>query len=170
MQMDPLGVDNYWQWKRDIAILLKFHDLWDISSNPLPVVPGAEGKPAAPDAETIRKDVQANSIIQMNVANHHKTLLAQCGSARESLGQLERLFQQQTVARQCDLRTRMATLAMDTGESVMQYYARAADIVEQLGLSGAPVPDVELAPVFLRGLAPEFLSIAEFLTFSNQTA
>lgn len=153
--VEPLDIDNYDTWSKDMKWLLISRGLWDAIS----------------DAEKATKgdSLKALALIGLSVAKHHKASIAACEDAASAWELLEAAYKAKSNARRLQLKRDMNNLRMGVVEPLSVYIARGRGIMDQLLAAGHDVKEEELVWSLLAGLPGDYESMVNVLEGYDDT-
>ncbi len=146
-----LDVSNWATWKIDMKSLLITKDLW------APVEP-VENAVVDPQL-----DAKALALITLGVADHHKSLLAQCETSQQAWSALSAVYVAQSNAKRLQLLREMHNLKLLPGEALTVYFSRARDTRNQLLAAGHEVTKESVVWSVLAGLPSEYESMVNII-------
>ena len=113
-------------------------------------------KPAEEEHEHLaawrRHDVKVRKILIDSMKSHLLFHISKEATAKEMFDVLKNIFERDSTSKSIALRSQLHTLKMEKSESVDSYFARIAEIKNQLGNLGEVIPDKELSIYIVRGL------------------
>ena len=125
-------------------------------------------KPAEEEREHLvawrRHDVKARKILIDSVKSHLLFHISKAATAKEMFDILKKLFERDSTSKSIALRSQLHTLKMKKSESVDSYFARIAEIKNQLGNVGEVIPDKELSNYIVRGLSNSWETFVQTVT------
>ena len=144
-----LVASNYGSWKSRVLIALEEYDVVDFAIKDVPR-PGAEEEEHL--ASWRRHDVKARKILIDSMRSHPLFHISKADTTKEMFDTLKNLFERDSTSKSIALRSQLHNLKMKKSESVDSYFARIAEIKNQLGNAGEVIPDMELSIYIVRGL------------------
>lgn len=155
------GASNYGSWKTRVLIALEEYDVVEFAVDDIP-------KPTEEDQERLaswkRHDVKARKILIDSVKSHLLFHISKAATAKEMFDILKKLFERDSTSKSIALRSQLHTLKMKKSESVDSYFARIAEIKNQLGNAGEVIPDKELSIYIVRGLPNSWETFVQTVT------
>ena len=155
------GASNYGSWKTRVLIALEEYDVVDFAISDIP-------KPTEEDQERLaswrRHDVKARKILIDSVKSHLLFHISKAATAKEMFDILKKLFERDSTSKSIALRSQLHTLKMKKSESIDSYFARIAEIKNQLGNVGEVIPDKELSIYIVRGLPNPWETFVQTVT------
>ena len=145
-----LGTDNYSTWRTRFRGFLASKQL----------------SATLVDAEHDDSE-QAKGYLIMCVEDQHLPTIEAAESAAHAWAALERLYQQQSTARQLRLKRELATIRKRADEGITEYVARARSLADQLRAAGADVEEDSLVHAVLSGLPGKYDTIRTILTTAD---
>ena len=143
------GASNYGSWKTRVLIALEEYDVVDFVVNDIP-------KPAEEEQECLaswrKHDVKVRKILIDSVKSHLLFHISKAATAKEMFDILKKLFERDSTSKSIALRSQLHTLKMKKSESIDSYFARIAEIKNQLGNTSEVIPDKELSIYIVHGL------------------
>jgi hypothetical protein len=140
------GASNFLSWKARVTLLLKEHDLWEITEKVVPTPTDATEKAALE-----KKDIKSQRVILDTVKDHLIPHVAEKQLTKEMFKALVDLFQSDNLNRKMILRNKLRSIQMSRSDNVTSYFMRITQTCDQLAAIGEKVDDVELVNVALNG-------------------
>ena len=153
MLTEKLSLDNYFSWKENISLILKFSEL-------LGVVDGSETKPtdAAAAAAWTKKDAKASSLIQLamepNVRSHINA--SSLPTSNDLWKATQAAFSGKSPLGIMSSLTKFIQLRMQTSEDILEYCGRFRTSVRELKAMGQDLPDTVIVAKLLEGLSADW--------------
>lgn len=148
---DKLDVDNWAVWQFNMRSLLVTKDLW------------AAVQPVGDAAVNAQQDSKALALIILCVADHHKSLLAQCDTAQQAWSALSAVYVAQSNAKRLQLLRDMHNLKLLPGEALTVYCSRARGIRNQLLAAGHELTEEAVVWSVLAGLPADYESMVNII-------
>ena len=143
------GALNYGSWKTRVLIALKEYDVVEFAINDIP-------KPIEEEHEHLaawrRHDVKVRKILIDSVKSHLLFHISKAATTKEMFDILKKLFERDSTSKSISLRSQLHTLKLKKLESVDSYFARIAEIKNQLGNASEVILDKELSIYIVHGL------------------
>ncbi|NDA63211.1 MAG: hypothetical protein EBX50_14400, partial [Chitinophagia bacterium] len=147
------GSSNYDTWKFCITLILEERGL-------LQVVSGDEKEPDSSDQaarkEYMDKNRRAMIILASNVEISQLIYIKPHALAKDAWAQLNKVYQQTTIANQLFLREQLREMKQKEGEKVQEFVTRLLGVQQQLDGAGAQVDEQELVLKLLGGVLPQY--------------
>jgi hypothetical protein len=159
------GASNFLSWKARVTLLLKEHDLWEITEKVVPTPTDATEK-----ATLVKKDIKAQRVIMDVVKDHLIPHLAEKQSAREMFKALVDLFQSDNLNRKMVLRNKLRSIQMSRSDNVTSYFMRITQTRDQLAAIGEKVDEAELVNVALNGFTKSWEPFVKGILCSGEAS
>ena len=99
-----------------------------------------------------------------SVKSHLLFHISKAATTKEMFDTLKNLFERDSTSKSIALRSQLHTLKMKKSKSVDSYFARIAEIKNQLGNAGEVIPDKELSIYIVRGLPNSWETFVQTVT------
>jgi hypothetical protein len=142
IQIEPLDVDNYGEWRSQMVSYLTFLGLYDAIENP------------ETDAGK-KNDAKCRALIILKCKTFHHPEVEDKKTTKEVWDELELLYKKVSNSRIAQLKIALQNLKMEGGEKVVKYIARTRSIASELRGAGSSVDEEDLAINVLNGLTGE---------------
>jgi len=145
------GVSNYLQWKVRISAVLKENKIWKFVNTvvTLPL------DPVALDMHEVL-EARAQRVILDGVKDCLIPHLADKKTAKDMWDTLLKLFEAKNENKKMALRDKLHCVKMSSGENVVLYLTKVAQVKDELAVVGEVVPDSELVRIALKGFTKEW--------------
>lgn len=156
---DSQGNVNYISWRFKLNLALKSKDLYKIASG-LTVRPEGAADDAAV-AAWIKKDIEAQTLIGLNVNSKIASKIANCKTAKDMLDKLVSLYGTKTDVTLETSRVKFFTFEFDESKSAVENCMEIQDLAEEVSTENDPMKESWIMTRILSVLPPK---LAHFRT------
>lgn len=147
-RISPLqGQENYIIWRIQMTDILTDMGLWDYVAGEI-----KQSAKAAANASWLQKDRRALTHIRLRVSNNMMTYIISATTSKEAWDALASVFNTQGTVARITTRRRLFRYAIEDGADVGEHIRIIKQLAEELLISGATIPDNDLAMIILTAL------------------
>ncbi|KAI5727868.1 hypothetical protein M8J77_007947 [Diaphorina citri] len=150
---DSKGVNNYSSWKFKLNLALKSKGLFDVAS-------GVKLKPAGAESDAsvqswMKSDIEAQTLIGLNVSSNIAVKICNCTSASQMLNKLDLLYGKMSDVTKEGLQRSFFSYTYDSNMSVIDNCLKIQQLAEDLTAGGDEVKEGWVMTRILSALPPK---------------
>ncbi|MCO5595626.1 hypothetical protein L7F22_049671 [Adiantum nelumboides] len=144
-QLDKLSSTNYLTWATRVTLLLKRAALWDIVSGTTP-------KPAANDADSLAKDLQAQSELMLHLGDRQVQMVRRCQSSPEIWAFLRSTYHHEDLITRVTALKKLLLAVLTKHQDISKFLDDWRTLLDNALLSGLLLDDSLQAMLLLAAL------------------
>lgn len=160
MNLPILTSKNYDNWCKQMKVVFRFQDMWNLVTEGVPILGGkATDEDKLANNELKKKDFKALFIIHQCVDPDNFEKVGDCESSKEAWDILAQSFGGAEKVKEVKLQTfkrQYELLQMEDSETVSDFFTKVTRLVNQIKNCGEVVPTKAVVAKILRSLAPKF--------------